>query len=260
VAWRDLPERFGPWQTVWKRHHRFATDGTWDMLLASDPVRGDAAGRVDWSVSVDSSIVRAHQHSANAKRVVREDRARLEEHIGARSNDKNPRCRRDEPGEHALGRSRGGLSTKSHAAVDGRGRPLVILLTPGQAGDAPMMLPLLAGLRVGRPLGRPRTRPDRVLADKAYSSRAIRAHLRARGIGSVIPEPDHQKAHRKRRGSRGGRPVTYDRNAYRRRATSSSVRSTASNTGAGSRPDTTSTPPSTAAPSSWQPPCSGSTT
>ncbi len=109
-------------------------------------------------------------------------------------NDKNSRCCGDEPGDHALGRSRGGLSTKIHAAVDGRGRPLVVLLTPGQAGDAPMMLPLLAGLRVGRPLGRPRTRQDRVLADKAYSSRAIRAHLRARGIGSVIPEPDDQNA------------------------------------------------------------------
>ena len=46
-----------------------------------------------------------------------------------------------------------GLVTKIHAAVDGHGRPLVILLTPGQVGDAPMKLPLLAGLRVGRPLG-----------------------------------------------------------------------------------------------------------
>lgn len=110
-----------------------------------------------------------------------------------------------------------GLSTKTHVADDGRGRPLVILLTPGQAGDPPMMLPLLAGLRVGRSLGRPRTRPDRVLADRAYSSRAIRAHLRARGIGSVIPEPEDQKARRKRRGSHGGRPITYDRNAYRGR-------------------------------------------
>jgi transposase len=157
VAWRDLPERFGPWQTVWKRHHRFATDGTWDMLLQVIQSEADAAGRVDWSVSVDSSIVRAHQHSATAKRVVREDRARLEEHIGARLNDKNLRCCRDELGDHALGRSRGGLSTKIHAAVDGRGRPLVILLTPGPGRRAPMMLPLLAGLRVGRPRGRPRT-------------------------------------------------------------------------------------------------------
>jgi DDE family transposase len=116
-----------------------------DMPLRVIQSEADAAGRGDWSVSVDSSIVRAHQHSATSKRVVREDRARLEEHIGARLNDKNSRCR-DEPGDHALGRSRGGLSTKIHAAVDGRGRPLVILLTPGQAGDAPMMLPLLAGL------------------------------------------------------------------------------------------------------------------
>jgi transposase len=109
------------------------------------------------------------------------------------------------------------LSTKIHAAVDGRGRPLAILLTPGQAGDAPMMLPLLAHLKIARPLGRPRTRPDTVVADKAYSSRAIRAHLRERGIVSVIPEPEDQKAHRKRRGARGGRPVTHDRDAYRGR-------------------------------------------
>lgn len=217
VAWRDLPGRFGPWQTVWKRHHRFATDGTWDKLLRVIQAEADAAGRVDWNVSVDSSIVRAHQHSATAKRSAREDRTVLVEHTGAVSNDKNPRCCRDEPGDHALGRSRGGLSTKIHAAVDGRGRPLAILLTPGQAGDAPMMLPLLAHLRVQRTIGRPRTRPNRVLADKAYSSRAIRAHLRTRGIGSVIPEPDDQKAHRKRIGSSGGRPVTYDRTAYRGR-------------------------------------------
>src|SRR5258708_7406406 len=48
-----------------------------------------------------------------------------------------------------------------------RGRPLGILLAPGQSGDAPMMLPVLAAIRVSRPCGRPRTRPDRVLADKA---------------------------------------------------------------------------------------------
>lgn len=94
---------------------------------------------------------------------------------------------------------------------------MAILLTPGQAGDAPMMLPLLAQLRIPRSCGRPRTRPDKVLADKAYSSRAIRANLRQRGIVAVIPEPDDQKAHRKRRGSSGGRPVSYDKTAYRGR-------------------------------------------
>lgn len=61
------------------------------------------------------------------------------------------------------------------------------LITPGQAGDSPMFLPLLAHLRVARDVGRPRTRPDAVRGDKAYSSRAIRGHLRARGIRAVIP-------------------------------------------------------------------------
>lgn len=75
----------------------------------------------------------------------------------------------------------------------------------------------MAQLKVGRDVGRPRTRPDAVRGDKAYSSRAIRAHLRDRGIKAVIPEPDDQKGHRKRRGSRGGRPVGLDAADYRNR-------------------------------------------
>jgi transposase len=63
--------------------------------------------------------------------------------------------------------------------------------------------------------GAPRTRPDRVRADKAYSSRAIRAQLRRRGIAAVIPEPSDQIAHRKRRGSRGGRPPAFDAADYK---------------------------------------------
>ena len=74
-------------------------------------------------------------------------------------------------------------------------------------------------LRVPRPIGRPRTTPKVVLADKAYSSRAIRAHLRRRGIRAVIPQPADQAAHRKRRGSHGGRPPAFDREAYKQRNT-----------------------------------------
>ena len=80
-----------------------------------------------------------------------------------------------------------------------------------------MLLPLLGRLRVARPVGRPRTRPEAVLGDKAYSSRAIRTHLRARGIKAVIPEPADQQGHRRRRGARGGRPVSLDADAYKGR-------------------------------------------
>lgn len=80
-----------------------------------------------------------------------------------------------------------------------------------------MFLPLMDQLRVGRKRGRPRTRPDAVRADKAYSSRAIRGHLRSRGIKAAIPEPDDQKGHHRRRGSRGGRPAGLDAVDYRNR-------------------------------------------
>ncbi len=67
-AWRDLPPEFGPWQTVWKRHHRFSLDGTWDRILTALQTQADAAGELDWRVSVDSSISRVHQHGATAAR------------------------------------------------------------------------------------------------------------------------------------------------------------------------------------------------
>lgn len=123
-----------------------------------------------------------------------------------------------EPPDHGIGRSRGGLSTKIHALTDGKGRPLVLLVAPGQGGDAPMLPHLMGQLRINRVgPGRARTRPERLRADKAYSSRAIRQHLRDRGIIAVIPQPSDQIGHRKRRGSAGGRPPTFDADDYRGR-------------------------------------------
>jgi hypothetical protein len=93
----------------------------------------------------------------------------------------------NEPADHALGRSRGGLSCKLHLAVEGGQRPLSILVTAGQRGDSPRFGAVLGGIRIPRlGPGRPRTRPDRVLADKAYSSRADRALLRCRGIRATV--------------------------------------------------------------------------
>jgi transposase len=123
-----------------------------------------------------------------------------------------------EPLDHALGRSRGGLSTKIHQLVDGNGRPLVIALTAGQAGDSPMLKWLLGDLTVARlGPGRPRTRPDALLGDKAYSSRANRDLLRTKRVKTVIPQPADQIAHRKRRGTAGGRPPSFDTATYKGR-------------------------------------------
>lgn len=68
VAWRDLPGDFGPWQTVWKRHKRFSTDGTWDRIHAHLIAVADADDEVVWDVSVDSTINRAHQHATTLAR------------------------------------------------------------------------------------------------------------------------------------------------------------------------------------------------
>lgn len=68
IAWRDLPVWFGPWQTAWKRHKRFSVDGTWDKIHARLVAEADAAGEVDWAVSVDSTINRAHQHATTLRR------------------------------------------------------------------------------------------------------------------------------------------------------------------------------------------------
>lgn len=69
IPWRDLPSRFGKWQTVHGRHHRWSADGTWARVLRGLQVVADAEGRIDWSmVGVDSTILRAHQYAAGARK------------------------------------------------------------------------------------------------------------------------------------------------------------------------------------------------
>jgi transposase len=102
--------------------------------------------------------------------------------------------------------------------VDRRGRPLRVLLTPGQAGDNPQLLPLLDGIRVARVgPGRPRSRPEMVIADKAYSHPSTRQALRDRKIRFVSPERDDQIARRAARGSRGGRSPAFAAELYKQR-------------------------------------------
>lgn len=92
------------------------------------------------------------------------------------------------------------------------------MLTAGQRGDSPQFIPVLEGIRVPRlDAGRPRTRPDRILADKAYTSRANRRYLRRRGIKATIPSKADQDANRRKLGSKGGRPPAFDPERYKQR-------------------------------------------
>ncbi|MCX4973385.1 IS5 family transposase [Streptomyces sp. NBC_00620] len=198
TPWMSLPEHFGSWKGAHNRLRMWATDGTWRRFFIAVLAQADAEGDVDWVVAVDSTIVRAHQHAAGAR------------------NEGAPAA---ELVDHTLGRSRGGVTAKIHLAADGQCRPLAFVITAGQAGDAPAFEQVMAWIRVPRRVGRTRTTPVVVLADRAYSSRAILCHLRRRGIRSVIPQPADQAASRKRRGRLGGRAPAFDREAYKRRTT-----------------------------------------
>lgn len=115
APWRDLPERYGPWRTCYARFVRWRQDGTRDRLLAHVQTKDDAVGEVIWEVSIDSTVVRAHQHAAGARRRARPTKKGV-----------------THPADEALGRSRGGLRTKLHLSCDGKGCPLSMVLTPGQ--------------------------------------------------------------------------------------------------------------------------------
>jgi transposase len=202
APWRDVPERYGHWQSIYGLFRRWQRQNVWALVWSTLVAWADASGLIRWDVSVDSTINRAHQHAAGACR-----------HPEAQVEPPG-----DEPADHGLGRSRGGWTTKIHLACEqGRG-PLAALITAGQRGDSPQFIPVLDRLRVARlGPGRPRTRPDRVLADKAYSSKANRDYLRNRKIAATIPVKVDQQAHRHARGSAGGRPPAFDEQIYRQR-------------------------------------------
>ncbi|MGW1212498.1 IS5 family transposase [Streptomyces sp. NPDC002499] len=224
VQWRDLTERFGPWKTVYERHRLWSADGTWERLLQQVQAAADAAGEIDWDVSVDSTIVRAHQHAAGARRPTAGPR--LPGGGSPRTPGRNAVAKPARPpggggaGGEGLGRSRGGFTTKIHLSADGRCRPLSLIVTPGQRADCTQFKPVLEKIRVPRfGPGRPRKKPDSVAADKAYSNGPCREYLRHRGIRHTIPEKTDSQAARLRKGSHGGRPPGFDEKRYKKRDT-----------------------------------------
>lgn len=162
APWRDLPERFGNWNSVFQRFRRWAKKGTWQRIM-------EELQDADWQLLLlDSSVIRAHQHAAGA--------------AGGQDNQ-------------ALGRSRGGFSTKIHVAVNGVGDPVKIQLSPGQEADIKHAPSLLEGCN-----------PEKVVGDKGYDSDELVAIIEATGAEAVIP-PRANRTERR----------AYDKETYKER-------------------------------------------
>ena len=173
--------------------------GVWARVEAALRAAADAAGKLSWQVSVDSTTARAHIHAAGARR------------------DSVDRVA-GEPDHHALGRSRGGWGTKTHAAIDQHRGVLSFLLTPGQDGDSPQMIAVLERHprrppRTRTPAATPRASPGRQgLLLPSEPRLAAPTQIRA-----TIPVPADQAGTPRRRGSRGGRPPAFDPARYKDR-------------------------------------------
>ncbi|MCR4264879.1 IS5 family transposase [Nitratireductor sp. ZSWI3] len=152
--WRDLPERYGPYTTAYNRYNRWAKAGVWlrvfEALAAASPQSMQL---------IDSSIVRAHQHAAGGKKG-------------------GP--------DHAIGRSRGGLTSKIHVVVDEKGLPVRLALTAGQASDkatAPDLLRALPAAAI-------------VVADRGYDWQHLIDLVSERGGKAHIPTQRDRRVQR----------------------------------------------------------------
>ncbi|MGW2860202.1 IS5 family transposase [Streptomyces sp. NPDC001205] len=151
VPWRDIPAEYGPWSCrAYDLFGRWQRNVTRQRILTRLQSLADAKGAIVWDLNVDSMVRRAHQHTASAR-----------SHGDLQKEP--PGGVHEEPGDHGLGRSRGGFTTNPHLAVEQGQKPMAIVVTAGQRGDSPQFEPVLKKVRVPRiGPGQPRLRPNRV--------------------------------------------------------------------------------------------------
>ena len=185
IAWEDLPSEFGKFKTVYNRFRRWVKSGLWDRIFEALIDRILKAGEIDFKLwCVDGTVIRAHRVASGAPK----------------SNE----TAMENAEKHALGRSRGGYSTKLHFLTDGQGIPIGVIATAGQRNEAPEFENVMNACLINT--FRKNKRPEALAADKAYSSKAIRKYISKLGIEDVIPTRSNET-----------RNDAFDKNKYRSR-------------------------------------------
>ncbi len=168
--WRDLPAQFGKWQTAYNRFRRWQVEGLWDRIYEHLLNRIDKDGKIDRSAwCVDGTIVRCHRSAAGYQK----------------NTQKNEEI-------NALGRSKGGFTTKLHVLTDAQGVLLSVTLTGGQQHEAKEFKTLLNNCMLS--LHRQSSRPNCIIGDKGYNSKEIRELIRSRGICPQVPTRSNQRS------------------------------------------------------------------
>jgi len=196
APWRDLPARYGPWETVYARFNRWRDDGTWNRICSRFLGRLDRQGRIDHELwCIDATIIRASRAAGGARH--RSAKPRL---LGGKQTTQML-----EPQDHALGRSQGGFGTKVHLLCDSQGIVLSLYLTAGQRHESKAFEPTMERVALPRRLGGKRW-PAQLAADKGYSYPRLRRWLKRRQVEDVIPTRKNQP-----------RQEDFDKETYRQR-------------------------------------------
>lgn len=187
VPWRDVPVAYGPWGRIYDLFRRWQRHGTWLRILTLLQSLAAAEGVLTWDLTVDSTVCRAHQHAAGARK---QGDLQIEPPGGVST----------EPRDHGLGRSRGGFTTKLHLAVEHGQKPMAIVVMAGQRRLASVRARAGEDPHASHQVG-PATPPPRPGAEAWPARQGVRLPQERR-----LPAPTRDPLHHPRQDRPGAHP------------------------------------------------------